>query len=65
MGYWEYALVNVDNVLVISCVPIKTIEGIKLILKLEGDKAEPTNIYLEASLEKSKTNGENKCWLMS
>ena len=49
--YDEYDLVYVGNVLVISCVPTKTIEVIKCVLKLKGNKIEPPNIYLGASLQ--------------
>ena len=34
--YYKYALVYVDNVLVISCVPMKTLEGIKCVFKTKG-----------------------------
>ena len=50
--YYEYALVYVDDGLVIICVPMKTSEGIKCVLKLKGDKSEPPDMYLGASLEK-------------
>ena len=49
--YYEYALVYVDNVLVISCVPMKTTERIKCVIKLKGDKSEPPEMYLGVSLE--------------
>ena len=48
--YYEYALVYVDDVLVISCIPMKTIEVIKFVFKLKRDKAEPPDMYLGASL---------------
>ena len=44
---------------------MKTIEGIKCVFKLKGDKSEPPNMYLGASLEKAETKGGTKCWLMS
>ena len=43
-GYYKYALVYVDYVLVISCFPMKTIEGIKCVLKLKIEKAEPPSM---------------------
>ena len=51
--YYEYALVYVDNVLVISCVPMKKIEGIKCVFKPKGEKSDPPIMYLGASLEVS------------
>ena len=48
--YYKYYLVYVDSVLVISCVPMKTIERIKFVFKLKGDTAEPPDMYLGASL---------------
>ena len=62
---YEYALVYVDNVLVISCVPMKKIEGIKYVFKLKGDKLEPPDVYLGASLEQVETRVKTKCWSMS
>ena len=50
--YYKYALFYVDGLLVISCVPMKTIKGIKFVFKLKIDKAEPPDMYLGASLEK-------------
>ena len=63
--YYKYSLVYVDDVLVISCVPMKTIEGIKFIFKLKGYISEPTNMYLRKSLEKVETKGGTKFWSMS
>ena len=58
--YYKYDLVHVNNVLVISCVPMKKIEGIKCGFKLKIDKAEPTNMYLGASLKQVETKGGTK-----
>ena len=63
--YYGYALVYVEYVLVISYVPMKTIKGIKCVLKLEWYKAEPPDMYLKASLEQVETKGGTKCWSMS
>ena len=59
--YYKYALVYVNDVPVIICVPMKTIEGIKCVFKLKGDKAEPPDMYLGASLEQAKTKGRTIC----
>ena len=61
MVYYNYALVYVDDVLVISCAPMKTIEGIKCVFKLKVCKSESTDMYPGASLEKVKTKGGTKC----
>ena len=63
--YYKYALVYVDNVLVISCAPMENIEGIKCVFKLKGDKAEPPGMYLGASIEQVEMKGGTKCWSMS
>ena len=63
--YYEYSLVYFDSVRVISCVPRKTIEGIKCVFKLKGDKADPPDMYLGASLEKVEMKGGNKCCSIS
>ena len=44
--YYEMVLCYVDDVLAISIDPMKTIEGIKQVLKLKGDKAKPPDIFL-------------------
>ena len=44
---------------------MKTIEGIKCVLKLKEDKSEPPDMYLGSSLEKVETKGETKFWFMS
>ena len=55
--YYKYTMVYFDYVLVNSCVPMKTIAGIKFIFKLNGDKSEPPNMYLQ----QFKTKGGTKC----
>ena len=44
---------------------MKRIEGIKFVFKLKGDKSEPPDMYLGASLEQVKTKGGTKCWSIS
>ena len=44
---------------------MKTIEGIKWVFKLKGDKVEPPKMYLGESLEQVETKGGKKCWSMS
>ena len=58
--YYKYDLVYVDSVLVIICVSIKTIKGIKFVFKLKGNKAEPPKMYLGASLQQLEMKGRTK-----
>ena len=44
---------------------MKTIEGIKQVFKLKGEKAEPPDMYLGASLQRVETASSEKCWAMS
>ena len=52
---YKYVLCYVDDVLDISCNPMRTIEGIKRMFKLKDDKYEPPEIYLGAFLEQVQT----------
>ena len=63
--YYEMVLCYVDDVLAISTHPMKTIDGIKGVFKLKGDKAEPPDMYLGASLQKVETADGTSCWSMS
>ena len=40
---------------------MKTIEGIKAVFKLKGDKAEVPNMYLGASIKKVETVDGTEC----
>ena len=44
---------------------MKITEGMKCAFKINGDKAEPPDMYLGASLEQVKTKGGTKFWSMS
>ena len=44
---------------------MKTVEGIKQVFKLKGDKAEPPYMYLGALLQRVETASGEKCWAMS
>jgi hypothetical protein len=63
--YYEMALCYVDDVLVISAQPMRTMDGIRATFKLKGDKAEKPDMYLGASLLEGKTAEETNCWTMS
>jgi hypothetical protein len=63
--YYEMVLCYVDDVMVISHQPSKTIEGIQAIFKLKGDKAGPPEMYLGVTLEKKKNASGVECWTLS
>jgi hypothetical protein len=63
--YYEMVLVYVDDVMVISHVPSRTINGIKAVFKLKGDAAAPPDMYLGVTLEKKENAAGTKCWTMS
>ena len=50
--YHEMVLCYVENVLETLATPMKTIEGIKAVFKLKGDKSEVHDIYLGALIQK-------------
>ena len=58
-------LCYVDDVLVASHAPMRSIEGIKSVFKLKGDKAEEPDMYLGASLQRVKTSDGSLCWSQS
>ena len=51
----------VDDGLVISTDCMKTIDGIKQIFKLKGDKADPPYMYLGESIHTVETASEKIC----
>jgi hypothetical protein len=63
--YYEMVLVYVDDVMVISEIPSRTIDGIKSVFKLKGDAAGPPDMYLGVTLEKKTNSQGTKCWTMS
>ena len=44
---------------------MKTIERIKSVFKLKGDKVEASDMYLGASIKKVETGYGTECWMMS
>ena len=63
--YYEMVLCYVDGVLVIAAEPMKTMDGIRSVFKLKGDKAKKPDMYLGASLSDLETSDGTKCWTMS
>ena len=63
--YYDMEFFYVDDVLVIAAEPIKTMDGIKAVFKLKGDKAEKPDMYLGASFSDLETADGTKCWMMS
>ena len=63
--YYEMTLCYIYDVLLIAAEPMKTMDGIRAVFKLKGDKAENPDIYLEASLSDLETADGIKCWTMS
>ena len=48
--YYEMVLCYVDDVLAISEMPMRTMDGIRNVFKLKDEKAEVTDMYLGATL---------------
>ena len=63
--YYEYVLCYVDDVLVISSQPMRSMDGIREVFKLKGDKAEKPDMYLGAQITEVQTDNGTKCWSLS
>ena len=63
--YYEMAFCYVYDVMVIAAEPMKTMDGIRAVFKLKGDKSEKPDMYLGASLSELETAYGKKCWTMS
>ena len=63
--YYEMVLTYVDDVMSMSEVPMKVIEGIQATFKLKGDKAEIPSMYLGGSINKVTIDAGTECWTMS
>ena len=53
--YYEMVLCYVDDVLAISDMPMRTMDGIRSVFKLKDDKAEVPDVYLGATLSQVET----------
>ena len=60
--YHEMVLYYIADVLEISATPMKTIEGIKAVFKLKGNKEEVPHMYLGASIQRVETAYGTECW---
>ena len=58
-------LCYVDDVLAISDMPMRKMDGIRSVFKLKDDKAELPDVYLGATLSQVETETGTKCWSMS
>ena len=63
--YYEMILCYVDDVLAISDIPMRTMDGIRSVFKLMDDQAEVPDVYLGATLSQVETETVTKCWSMS
>ena len=63
--YYEMVLCYIDDVLAISDMPMRTMDGIRSVLKLKDDKAELPDVYLRATLSQVETETGTKFLSMS
>ena len=63
--YWEYVLINIDNILNVSYNPTSTMNLIQAKFKLKNDKMKPPETYLGATLSKIHNIKGNSCWVIS
>ena len=55
------ALCYIDDVLVITAELMKTMDGIRAVFNLKGDKAKNPDMYLGALLSELETDNGKKC----
>ena len=63
--YYEMVLCYVDDVLAISDMSMRTMDNIRSVFKVKGDKAEVPDVYLGDMLSQGETETGTKCWSMS
>ena len=63
--YYDMVLCYVDDVISISEVPMRVIEGVKAVFRLKNNKADVPDMYLGGSLAKVKTGTGTECWTLS
>jgi hypothetical protein len=62
--YFEYVLMYVDNILVISCDPEAILRDIQTIFNLKNDKMEASEFYQGTKLQEKPINGIT-CWTIT
>ena len=63
--YHKYVLCYVDDILVLLHHPIRSMDGIRDMFKLKGDRAEKSDMYLGAQVTEVQTDNGTKCWSLS
>ena len=63
--YYEMVLTYVDDVISISEVPMRAINGIKSVFRLKRDQAEKPDMYLGGSISTAVTDQGTLCWTLS
>ena len=58
-------LCYVDDVLAISNMPMRMMDGIRSVFKIKYDKAEVPDVYLGSTLIQVETETGTKCWSIS
>lgn len=58
-------LTYIDDIISVSTNPMDTIEGIKAVFKLKGNKAEEPDSYLGRSIAKVTNSANIVCWTLS
>ena len=62
--YYEYILMYVDDILVISCHAREILEEVQKTIKLKNDRIEAPEYYLGAKLQEKTISGY-KCWTIT
>ena len=62
--YYEYLLVYVDDVLVISAAPEEVMKSIGTEFEIKNDEYGPPTTYLGAGISKVQLSGGTECWSM-
>ena len=63
--YYEMVLCYIYDVFAISDMPMRTMDGIRSVLKLKDDKTEDPDVYLGSKLSQVETETGTECWSMS
>ena len=62
--YYEYALVYVDDIMIVALDPSRTMKQVQEKFKFKGDKWDDPDIYLGAKISK-RVHDKNQIWTMS